>query len=228
MKNKIIKISISLILIIGMIIIPTIGLARVHTTVKSSPRTSVKSSSPKSSSGIKSSVKSNTPKSSSSTKSNSSVKSSTPKTSTTKSSSTGKTYTTTKGTSSSRTTIKHETVKPKENTGGTTVINNNPTYYNNYNTGRSYSITNSIFQYYMLSEIFKDKESVTEKDIVKALEEKGYSKEEVDQILDEAKQEEKINKPFYDGWKWYNWTIFTIIIVACIGLVIGLVWLAFI
>lgn len=227
MKNKIIKISISLILIIGIIIIPTVGLARVHTSVKSSPRTSVKSSSPKSSSGIKSSVKSTTPKSSSSTKSNSSVKSSTPKTSTTKSSSTGKTYTTTKDTSS-RTTIKHETVKPKENTGGTTVINNNPTYYNSYNTGRSYSITNSIFQYYMLSEIFKDKESVTEKDIVKALEEKGYSKEEVDQILDEAKQEEKINKPFYDGWKWYNWTIFTIIIVACIGLVIGLVWLAFI
>ena len=210
MKNKIIKISISLILIIGMVIIPTIGLARVHTTVKSTPKTTtVKSSTPKSSSGIKS---------------NSSVKSSTPKTSTTKSSSTGKTYTTTKDTSNSRTTIKHETVKPKE----TTVINNNPTYYNNYNTGRSYSITNSIFQYYMLSEIFKDKESVTEKDIVKALEEKGYSKEEVDQILDEAKQEEKINKPFYDGWKWYNWTIFTIIIVACIGLVIWLVWLAFI
>jgi hypothetical protein len=223
MKNKILKISILVIIMISVIVIPTIGLARVHTTVKSTPRTStsVKSSSPKTSS----STKSSTPKSSSSTKSNSNAKSSTPKTSTTKSSSTGKTYTTTKDTSSSRTTIKHETVKPKENAGGTTIINSNPTYYNNYSTGRSYSITNSIFQYYMLSEIFKDKDQVTEQDIVKALEEKGYTKEEVDQILDEAKQEEKINKPFYDGWKWYNWTIFAIIILASIGIIIWIIWL---
>lgn len=210
MKNKILKISILIIIMLSVIVIPTIGLARVHTSVRSSSRTT--------------SVKSSTPKSSSSTKSSTSIKSSTPKTSTTKSSSTGKTYTTTKSTEG-RTTVKHETVKPKENTGGTTVINNNPTYYTNYSTERSYSITNSIFQYYMLSEIFKDKESVTEKDIVKALEEKGYSKEEVDQILDEAKQEEKINKPFYDGWKWYNWTIFIIIILACIGILIWIMCL---
>ncbi len=141
-----------------------------------------------------------------------SVKSSTPKT-------------TTKSTSSNRTTVKHNTVKPRQNTGGTTIINNNPTYYSSYSTGYSYPITNSIFQYYMLNEIFKDKESVTEKDIVKALEEKGYSKEEVDQILDEAKQEENINKSFYDGWKWYNWTIFAIIILASIGIIIWIIWL---
>ena len=183
-------------LLIAIIGIPCISIGRAHTSSHSSSRSISHS-----------------------------VKSSTPKTSTTKSSSTGKTYTTTKDTSSSRTTIKHETVKPKENAGGTTIINSNPTYYNNYSTGRSYSITNSIFQYYMLNEIFKDKESVTEKDIVKALEEKGYSKEEVDQILDEAKQEENINKPFYDGWKWYNWTIFAIIILASIGIIIWIIWL---
>lgn len=199
-------------LLIAIIGIPCISIGRAHTSSHSSSRS------------ISHSVKSSTPKTSTKSTS-SSVKSSTPKTSTTKSSSTGKTYTTTKDTSSSRTTIKHETVKPKENAGGTTIINSNPTYYNNYSTGRSYSITNSIFQYYMLNEIFKDKESVTEKDIVKALEEKGYSKEEVDQILDEAKQEENINKPFYDGWKWYNWTIFAIIILASIGIIIWTIWL---
>lgn len=199
MKNKILKIRkllITTVLLIAIIGIPCISIGRAHTSSHSSSRSISHS-----------------------------VKSSTPKTSTTKSSSTGKTYTTTKDTSSSRTTIKHETVKPKENAGGTTIINSNPTYYNNYSTGRSYSITNSIFQYYMLNEIFKDKESVTEKDIVKALEEKGYSKEEVDQILDEAKQEENINKPFYDGWKWYNWTIFAIIILASIGIIIWIIWL---
>nr|DAV68451.1 MAG TPA: Cytochrome C biogenesis protein [Caudoviricetes sp.] len=215
MKNKILKIRkllITTVLLIAIIGIPCISIGRAHTSSHSSSRS------------ISHSVKSSTPKTSTKSTS-SSVKSSTPKTSTTKSSSTGKTYTTTKDTSSSRTTIKHETVKPKENAGGTTIINSNPTYYNNYSTGRSYSITNSIFQYYMLNEIFKDKESVTEKDIVKALEEKGYSKEEVDQILDEAKQEENINKPFYDGWKWYNWTIFAIIILASIGIIIWIIWL---
>ena len=215
MKNKILKIRkllITTVLLIAIIGIPCISNGRAHTSSHSSSRS------------ISHSVKSSTPKTSTKSTS-SSVKSSTPKTSTTKSSSTGKTYTTTKDTSSSRTTIKHETVKPKENAGGTTIINSNPTYYNNYSTGRSYSITNSIFQYYMLNEIFKDKESVTEKDIVKALEEKGYSKEEVDQILDEAKQEENINKPFYDGWKWYNWTIFAIIILASIGIIIWIIWL---
>lgn len=215
MKNKILKIRkllITTVLLIAIIGIPCISIGRAHTSSHSSSRS------------ISHSVKSSTPKTSTKSTS-SSVKSSTPKTSTTKSSSTGKTYTTTKDTSSSRTTIKHETVKPKEDAGGTTIINSNPTYYNNYSTGRSYSITNSIFQYYMLNEIFKDKESVTEKDIVKALEEKGYSKEEVDQILDEAKQEENINKPFYDGWKWYNWTIFAIIILASIGIIIWIIWL---
>ena len=82
----------------------------------------------------------------------------------------------------------------------------------------------------MLSEIFKDKDKekdkVSEQDIVKALEEKGYSKEEIDQILDEAKTEENENKPFYDGWKWYNWTIFIgIISILTIGLIALIVFI---
>ena len=62
--------------------------------------------------------------------------------------------------------------------------------------------------------------------IVKALEEKGYSKEEIDKILDEAKTEENENKPFYDGWKWYNWTIFIgIISILTIGLIALIVFI---
>ena len=72
----------------------------------------------------------------------------------------------------------------------------------------------------MLSEIFEGKEEVTEQDVAKALEEKGYTKEEVDQILDEAKQEEEINKPFFDGWKWYNWTLFVICIIIILAIII--------
>ena len=207
---------------------PTNVYGRAHTSVHSSTHTSVHSS-------VKASTPSTTTKSSSS-----SVKASTPKSSTksstsstsssttksTTSSSTGKTYTTTKS-DTGRTTITHKTVKPKEST---TIVNNNPTYYTNYSTQPSYSLSNSIFNYYMLSEIFKDKDKekdkVSEQDIVKALEEKGYSKEEIDQILDEAKTEENENKPFYDGWKWYNWTIFIgIISVLTIGLIALIVFI---
>lgn len=67
----------------------------------------------------------------------------------------------------------------------------------------------------MLSEIFKDKDKekdkVSEQDIVKA---------------DEAKTEENENKPFYDGWKWYNWTIFIgIISILTIGLIALIVFI---
>lgn len=206
-------ISSLLVVFIGIcLILPINVYGRAHTSVHSSTHvtthsTTVHSSTPHSSTSSSSSVKASTPKSStkSSTSSSSTTKSTT-------SSSTGKTYTTTKS-DTGRTTVTHETVKPKEST---TIVNNNPTYYTSYSTQPSYSLSNSIFNYYMLSEIFKDKDKdkdkVSEQDIAKALEEKGYTEEETKQILDEAKTEEKENKPFYDGWKWYNWSLFIFLI----------------
>ena len=213
MQRKIKKIiSILAIIMTALIIASPIIYARAHT-----------SSGGRSSSSSHSSVKASTPKSS--TKS-SSVKASTPKSSTkssTKSTTTGKSYTTTKS-NSGRTTVNHEKVKPKTNTEGkTTIINNNPTYYSTYRTDTGFSLTNSIFQFYMLDQIFKDREKVTEQDVAKALEERGYTKEEADQILDEARTEEQANKPLFDGWKWYNWLLLVIIIVAIIGGIIGLI-----
>lgn len=210
--------TIILIIIMGIcLILPIKVYGRAHTSVHSSTHsTTVHSSTPKSSTSSSHSVKSSTP----SSKSKSSTSTSTQSSKSTKSTSTGKTYTTTKS-DSGRTTIKHETVKPKEST---TIVNNNPTYYTNYSTQPSYSLSNSIFNYYMISEIFKDKDKekdkISEQEIVKALEEKGYTEEEIKQILDEAKTEEKENKPFYDGWKWYNWTLFIICILILIGILI--------
>lgn len=204
-------ISSLLVVFVGIcLILPINVYGRAHTSVHSSTHvtthsTTVHSSTPHSSTSSSSSVKASTPKSStkSSTSSSSTKKSTT-------SSSTGKSYTTTKS-NTGRTTVTHETVKPKEST---TIVNNNPTYYTSYSTQPSYSLSNSIFNYYMLSEIFKDKDKdkVSEQDIAKALEEKGYTEEETKQILDEAKTEEKENKPFYDGWKWYNWLLFVFLI----------------
>lgn len=214
MKNKIIKIisTIAIIITIIGVTAPSIY-ARAH-------------SSGARSSGSHTSVKSTTPKSSTKSSTSSSVKASTPKSSATKSSTSGKSYTTTKN-SSGRTTVSHDIVKPKtDSSGKTTIVNNNPTYYTTYSTDTGFSLTNSIFQFYMLDQIFSDKEQVTEQDVAKALEERGYSKEEVDQILDEARTEEKANKPFYDGWKWYNWLLFVVIILVIIGGLVGLaIWL---
>ena len=159
MKNKLEKILAILILAVMLCFISTEVLARAHTSSHSS------SSHSSSHSSSSSSVKSSTPKSSSSSSksstssssSGSSVKSSTPKTAT--SSKTGKTYTTSKNSESNRTTINHETVQPKSGTEGKTIINNNPTYYSNYSTGYSYPLTNSIFQFYMLSRSYRARRS---------------------------------------------------------------------
>lgn len=200
MKKNFRKITtILLIIFMGIcLIFPTNSYGRVHTSVHSTPHsTRVHVSTPRSSTSSSHSVKASTPKTS--TKSSTSS-------STTTSSSTGKTYTT--KSENGRTTVNHETVKPKQST---TIINSNPTYYSKYSTEPSYSLNNSIFNYYMLSEIFKDKDKekdkVSEQDIVKALEEKGYTEEETKQILDEAKAEEKENKPLFEGWKWYNYLL---------------------
>ena len=209
LRKTILSILIISVGIFTLLSIKTYG--RAHTSVHGSTHsTRVHSSTPKSSTSSSHSVKASKPKSGS----KASTSSSTQKSST--SSTTGKTYTTKKS-DTGRTTIEHETVKPKE---GTTIVNNNPTYYQNFSSQPRYSLSNSIFNYYMLSEIFKYKDIVSYQDIVKALEEKGYTEEEIKQILDEAKTEEEENKPFYDGWKWYNWTLYIILIIFLIGILI--------
>jgi cobalamin biosynthesis Mg chelatase CobN len=161
-----------------------------------------------------------TPKSSSgSTTSSHSV--TTPKTSSV--SPKGNTYTTNHNTSTGRTEVSHSKVSPKNssNTNRTTVINNNPTYYSAYRPDYGYSLTNSIFQYYMLSEIFSGKDTITEQDIAKALEERGYTKEETDQIMDEAQSEESMNAPMSEAVKW---TIIIIVILLAIFIIAMLIY----
>lgn len=165
MLKKIKKIIIGMLIIITFMMIISGVYARTHTTVKSTPRSSVKSSTPKTSTSSKSSVKATTPKTSTSSKSSSSSIFKSSKSST---------YSTPK----------------RENK----VINNNPTFYNTYSTDKKYSTTDTLFTYYMLNEIFEGKEEVSEKDVAKALEEKGYSKEEVDNILKEQQQNKEKDK----------------------------------
>lgn len=172
------------------------------------------SSGGRSSSSHSSSRSVSTPKSSSGT-TTSSHSVTTPKTSSV--SPKGNTYTTNRNTSTGRTEVSHSKVSPKNssNTNRTTIVNNSPTYYSAYRPDFSYSITNSIFQYYMISEIFSNRETITEQDIAKALEERGYTKEETDQIMDEAQSEENMNTHISMS-SVVKWTIIIIVILLAI------------
>ena len=67
----------------------------------------------------------------------------------------------------------------------------------------------------MLSNIFKDKKEVTDRDIAKELESRGYSNQEIDKILNEAKQEQQKDKESF----WMS-TLKIIGAIIAVGLVV--------
>jgi hypothetical protein len=68
-----------------------------------------------------------------------------------------------------------------------------PKYYKSYNRNLLYkfSANRSLLTYYMLDEVFDDDDDITEQDLVRELEKKGYTKTEIDKILKEGKSEAK-------------------------------------
>lgn len=68
-----------------------------------------------------------------------------------------------------------------------------PKYYKSYNRNLLYkfSANKSLLTYYMLDEVFDDDDDITEQDLVRELEKKGYTKTEIDKILKEGKSEAK-------------------------------------
>lgn len=68
-----------------------------------------------------------------------------------------------------------------------------PKYYKSYNRNLLYnfSANRSLLTYYMLDEVFDDDDDITEQDLARELEKKGYTKTEIDKILEEGKSEAK-------------------------------------
>lgn len=187
-------------LVAGLVLTPTISDAKVSTSVRSTTRVSTpRVSTPKTSTSRPSTIKSGTStlKPSSSTKvprvnksttnNKSTVKSTTNKNTTTnkKTTSTNNVKSTTK-VDSGNYSVKKKTVT----TQPITAVSNG--YYDNYSTSRlRYSNNLGFWQYYGLSQMFKDNDNVSERDIAKALTEKGYTKTEINNILKDAKKEQK-------------------------------------
>jgi hypothetical protein len=110
------------------------------------------------------------------------------------------------------------TVKPKPQTKKSYV----PKYYKSYSARTVYHHTNNDFlTYYALSNLFDDDDDVTERDIVRELESRGYSHSEIDDILYQGRTEQqKVNKNFkYEEEKKFNWTISIIAIGGIIYII---------
>lgn len=75
-----------------------------------------------------------------------------------------------------------------------------PKHYKSYNNTVVYypvHSNNSFLEFYMLTNLFDNDDDVTERDIVRELESRGYSQSEIDDILYEGRQEQqRENKDF--------------------------------
>lgn len=99
--------------------------------------------------------------------------------------------TTNKNTSSSKSSSSKTsyTVKPREKKSN---YKYNPSYYNKFKSNKYYSRDLSFFKYYMIANLLttNNKDKISERDIVYALEENGYTDSEIDSIMMDLENEQ--------------------------------------
>lgn len=98
--------------------------------------------------------------------------------------------TTNKNTSSSKSLSSKTsyTVKPREKKSN---YNYNPNYYTRFKSNKYYSRDLSFFKYYMIANLLtNNKDKISERDIVYALEENGYTDSEIDSIMMDLENEQ--------------------------------------
>lgn len=101
-------------------------------------------------------------------------------------------------------------------------------YYNSYDPNRYYNVRSnlSVWDYYMLTSITGNKNKISEQEIVKALEEKGYSEKEAKEILNDINKDIKENnkKEGYTINKFFK--IISSVIITSIIAVVGFLFVA--
>ena len=99
--------------------------------------------------------------------------------------------TTNKNTSSSKSSSSKTsyTVKPREKKSN---YNYNPNYYTKFKSNKYYSRDLSFFKYYMIASLLtnNNEDKISERDIVYALEENGYTDSEIDSIMMDLENEQ--------------------------------------
>lgn len=94
-----------------------------------------------------------------------------------------------------------------------------PKYYKNYSSSRYYRGRSNMnfWKYYGLYHLFNDHDKVSEAEIVKNLEEQGYTEDEINQILEDAQLQEN-NGSHRRRYIIGGIALFGIIVIICVVL----------
>lgn len=121
----------------------------------------------------------------------------------------------------------YKTFTPKYNSSNikTEKVNDNPTYYKNYSSTNMFT-PNVWTAMWAFQCIHDSTEQVSEQDIAKELEERGYTPEEIDQILDEGRMAQEEDKQVIEEQEKIENIFVIICIVILVALIVGFIIMA--
>ena len=119
----------------------------------------------------------------------------------------------------------YKTFTPKYNSSNikTEKVNNNPTYYKNYSSTNMFT-PNAWTALWAFQCIHDSTEQVSEQDIAKELEERGYTSEEIDEILAEGRMAQEEDKQVIaEQEKIMNYILIGFVVIIIIIVIVGIV-----
>lgn len=102
-------------------------------------------------------------------------------------------------------------------------VNDNPTYYTNYSSTNMFT-PNAWTAMWAFQCIHDNTEQVSEQDIAKELEERGYTPEEIDEILAEGRMAQEEDKQVIEEQeKIANYVLIGFVVIIIIIVIVGIV-----
>lgn len=119
----------------------------------------------------------------------------------------------------------YKTFTPKYNSSNikTEKVNENPTYYTNYSSTNMFT-PNVWTAMWAFQCIHDSTEQVSEQDIAKELEERGYTPEEIDEILAEGRMAQEEDKQVIaEQEKIANYVLIGFVVIIIIIVIVGII-----
>ena len=119
----------------------------------------------------------------------------------------------------------YKTFTPKYNSSNirTEKVNDNPTYYTNHSSTNMFT-PNAWTAMWAFQCIHDSTEQVSEQDIAKELEERGYTPEEIDEILAEGRMAQEEDKQVIaEQEKIMNYILIGFVVIIIIIVIVGIV-----
>lgn len=147
------------------------------------------------------------------------------KSSSVKSTSSAKSTSASKSNSGVKSVSGYKTFTPKYNSSNikTEKINDNPMYYKNYSSTNMFT-PNAWTALWMFQCLHDNTEQVSEQDIAKELEERGYTQEEIEEILTEGRMAQEEDKQIKEeNEKIVNYILIGFVIIVAILIIAGII-----